>query len=524
MDHLYRLVNWLPDLLRPWNPPPSLPSMSLTPRDGRDNPLMLQFFTWESKHPTLSWWKHLESQVPRLSQMGFSQIWLPPPNKAMRKAGQGYDAYDLWDLGEFQQKGTIATRWGTKEDLQSAVATARLHGIDILIDAVLNHKIGGDGMETFKAVPVDPANRLKDIGPARDIQGWTKFDFPGRGSEHSSFHWDHTHFTGIDWDNKTRCNGVYRILRPHNHGWSHYVDRELGNYDYLLGVDIDHGHPEVRQDLLSWGSWVLDTTGGAGFRLDAIKHIDRRFILDFLMKVRSEPGRTNMFAVAEYWSANVNLILPYIRAFSGHVAFFDVPLHDNFHQASKGGRQYDLRKIFDRTVVKVRPDDAVTFVDNHDMQQIGQSLESWVYSSFKLQAYALILLRSHGHPCVFYGDLYPNEECYDEEIAQNLQALIEVRKRFAYGPMEDYFATANCIGFVRSGDDLHPGCVVLVSNDDERPKNSFQEVRMNVGITNAGCIFRTYLDPPLRTQVSSDGWGTFSCPANGLQVWVKIDG
>lgn len=63
---------------------------------------------------------------------------------------------------------------------------------------------------------------------------------------------------------------------------------------------IDHRHPEVRKDLLAWGAWVLQvcnsasiwpdngslnglqTTGAMGFRLDAIKHMDRRFLLDFV--------------------------------------------------------------------------------------------------------------------------------------------------------------------------------------------------------------------------------------------------
>lgn len=43
-----------------------------------------------------------------------------------------------WDLGEFDQKGTVATRWGTREQLLHAVEAARAHGIDVLIDAVLN--------------------------------------------------------------------------------------------------------------------------------------------------------------------------------------------------------------------------------------------------------------------------------------------------------------------------------------------------------------------------------------------------
>jgi hypothetical protein len=43
-----------------------------------------------------------------------------------------------WDLGEFEQKGSIETRWGTREELLVACNVAKQHGIDILIDAVLN--------------------------------------------------------------------------------------------------------------------------------------------------------------------------------------------------------------------------------------------------------------------------------------------------------------------------------------------------------------------------------------------------
>lgn len=55
-----------------------------------------------------------------------------------------------------------------------------------------------------------------------------------------------------------------------------------------------------------------------GFRLDAIKHMDRRFLLAFVSRstlltfkahivsqlktARQVQGRENMFAVAEYWS------------------------------------------------------------------------------------------------------------------------------------------------------------------------------------------------------------------------------
>ncbi len=47
-------------------------------------------------------------------------------------------------------------------------------------------------------------------------------------------------------------------------------------------------------------------------------------------------------------------------------SFFDVPLHQNLHNASKDDN-YDLRKILNRTILNKRPEDAVTFVDNHEL-------------------------------------------------------------------------------------------------------------------------------------------------------------
>ena len=47
-----------------------------------------------------------------------------------------------------------------------------------------------------------------------------------------------TFLIGVDWDHRTRTNGVYRIAGPTHQGWSKFVDKELGNYDYLLGIDV----------------------------------------------------------------------------------------------------------------------------------------------------------------------------------------------------------------------------------------------------------------------------------------------
>ena len=66
-----------------------------------------------------------------------------------------------------------------------------------------------------------------------------------------------------------------------------------------------------------------------------------------------------------------------------------------------------------------------------------------VAASFKLAAYALILLRKDGHPCIFYGDMYglrTNRASSTVPACDGkLPILAQARKLYAYGEQEDYF-------------------------------------------------------------------------------------
>lgn len=75
--------------------------------------------------------------------------------------GNGYDIYDLYDLGEFDQKGAVPTKWGTKRELEDLMCQAQNLGIGVIWDAVLNHKAGADYPEPFQAVKVDPKRETR---------------------------------------------------------------------------------------------------------------------------------------------------------------------------------------------------------------------------------------------------------------------------------------------------------------------------------------------------------------------------
>lgn len=99
---------------------------------------------------------------------------------------------------------------------------------------------------------------------------------------------------------------------------------------------------------------------------------------------------------------------------------------------------------------KARPEHAVTFVGNHDTQP-GQALYSFIPQWFKPLAYALILLRKDGIPCVFYGDFYgiPHDKI---PPVTGLKKFLKLRECYAYGEQTDYFDDPSLVGFTRTGD------------------------------------------------------------------------
>ena len=106
------------------------------------NGTLIQFFHWYTPADG-SLWNHLKDQADYLASLGITAVWLPPAHKGVDgPKASGYDSYDLYDLGEFKQQGSVRTKYGTKEELVNAVKTAKEKGLQIYVDIVVNH-MGG---------------------------------------------------------------------------------------------------------------------------------------------------------------------------------------------------------------------------------------------------------------------------------------------------------------------------------------------------------------------------------------------
>ncbi len=477
----------------------------------KENRTLMQYFEWYLK-PENKLWKKAEINAKYLNAIGITDIWLPPAYKAAGgKYDAGYAVYDLYDLGEFDQKGSIETKYGTKDEYLHAIEELHKNNIKVYADIVLNHKIGADEAETVYASQEENNNRNIDTTLPKKIEAWTIYNFPGRNNKYSDFKWNYEHFNGTDWDESGRKNGIFRFSGKH---WDKNVDKENGNYDYLMGADIDFNNPEVVEELKKWGKWYLNFTGVDAFRLDAIKHIKSGFMADWVRCMREEK---EIDCVGEYWSKDLNSLKNYITMTNSTIPLFDVPLHYNLFQASVSNGNYNMAKILDNTLVKEMPSLAVTFVDNHDTEP-GQALYSFVQDWFKPLAYSIILLRKQGLPCIFYGDYYgiPSQNVFP--MNERLERLIKARKYFAYGEQIDYLDGFNIIAWVRTGDEEHidSGLVTIMSDGPGGGKT------INVGKRLANTVFYDYTGNVKESvYVDSEGNGIFYCNGGSVSVWVK---
>jgi glycosidase len=477
-----------------------------------ENQTLMQFFEWyvpaDGNH-----WNRLASEADALREVGINGIWLPPAYKAVTGSDVGYGVYDWYDLGEFDQKGTVRTKYGTKWELKSAIAKLKTNQMKVYADVVMNHKAGADGNETANAIEVDRKNRTIERSGAYPITSYTRFWFPGRGSTYSSFQWNHTHFNGVDYDDNQKAHKLFKFQGK---SWDVEVDQELGNYDYLMFADLDFDNQDVVNEMTNWGTWFVNELDLDGFRLDAVKHIKFDFMKNWLTQVRKSTGKP-LFSFGEYWSGKTPLLLNYLTKVNDTMSIFDVDLHHRFQNASNGNGNYDLRDLLADTITDLKPKNSITFVDNHDTQP-GQALQSWVAEWFKPQSYAVILTRQEGVPCVFYGDYYGIRNNNIAPLRDKLNPIIKARKDFAYGVQHDYFDDGDVVGWTREGvaDRGRSGLATVISDGVEGSKKMF------VGKQNAGEVWHDMTNNHAQqVRIGADGWATFPVKSRSLSIYVQ---
>jgi len=278
-------------------------------------------------------WAEITARLPELAAAGYTALWLPPPTKgAEGVADVGFSVFDRFDLGEYDQRGAVRTKYGTREEARRMVDEAHRFGIKVYFDIVMNHnanpaKIENAGV-SLAPVPIDgfPGTVPLDyhVFPARDAGNG---NFTVRNPPFYSF----SEYT-LGPDTGNRENIVASTPMPAGvtiGNYTHLVrapsidfsraDRNqelhyslLGLIDFGLEQDVTPTGPgprdgfnlvtdialprvirnadrpdtypnstpvpeDIREYFMRWIQWFGDVTDADGLRLDAIKHVPKQF-------------------------------------------------------------------------------------------------------------------------------------------------------------------------------------------------------------------------------------------------------
>jgi alpha-amylase len=436
-----------------------------------DAGVLMQGFYWDLPSPAAGggsvpwWWDKLGSEANEMRRAGITAVWLPCPLKgASGGYSMGYDPYDDYDIGSKNQKGTIPTRFGTREQLQRSIAMMRANGLDVYLDTVLNHRNGDPGNFSFQYV---------------DAYG----NWPGGRYPKSSL--DFTPAVANDpdvFDNPEVSFGPNVAV---------YNGGGIGNPGYN------------NTQLKAAGDWLVKALDVQGFRFDYAKGVSPSFVGSYL----STGATANKFAVAEIWDGNISLIQSWIAQTGNKSSAFDFPLRFLLKDMCDGGGFFDMRRLDGAGLKAVNPLGAVTFVENHDTDH-----NSGPIINNKLLAYAHILT-SEGYPCVFYKDW----NVYG--LKAGINNLVWIHEKIAVGSTTQRWKDDDVFAYTRNG-----GSKLLVGLNDNGVSSRTVTVQTDFG---ANVSLHDYTGHSPDVWTNSSGQATITIPANvngGGYVCYSVQG
>ena len=441
-------------------------------------PALMQAFHWDcprEDQQEFQWWNFVRTKVAGLAELGFEALWLPPAHKAANIAGpsMGYDPYDYYDLGEFDQKGSLKTWFGSKQELLDLIQTAHEHGMSVIADMVINHNSGADATET---------------NPITGETRWTLFN--ARSGKFPR-NWECFHPNPYEsWDEST-----------------------FGDMP-----DLSHRNPYVFGEILKLARWLVEEIGFDGFRYDFVKGygaITVTAIQEYRYVRAGKPFQP--YGVAEHWdSAAAIEQWVNVTNFSNMnpVDAFDFPLREML-KALCDQYGFSLHRLTTwETLLQKQPHTTVTFVENHDLRDAGRPI-----SNDKMLAYSYIMTHQ-GFPCVYWKDYY-NHGLAAENTPHGLAALAQAHRDFAGGEAQVLWVADDLYIMQRGGHGEQRGLIYVLNNRGDRWNGNWVTTQwQNVEFTPVAWWSKTALHRPENQRAHADGRAQFWAPPRGYAVYA----
>jgi galactose oxidase len=363
------------------------------------------------------WWDHLAKQANELRQAGFTAVWLPPVLKTSegdKPGSDGYGPFDDYDIGSKNQKGSHATRFGTREQLQRCVAVMRANGLDVYLDMVEHQRVGDTTPFVFRYLGADGT---PDVGR-----------FP-----------------------KNLLNFVPNVPRDPALGGPPRDDFPFGRELAPINAKPPHF---VFDNLIAAGDWLTRSLDVQGYRVDDVKGLSTEFLFPFLTS-KSMNGK---FAVGEFFDGSRVLVNGWIfnpNGMKGRPSAFDFPLKFVLNAMCNTPGGFNMADLDHVGLAGISPMNSVTFVENHDTDL---TIEGKIIIN-KILGYAYILT-SEGYPCVYYRDYSTDKNCFG--LKPLIDNLIWIHEKLASGPTQQRWKDFNVFAYERLG---APNLLAGLNND-----------------------------------------------------------
>jgi alpha-amylase len=445
--------------------------------------VMMQAFYWDCparEGREGAWWGRVERELPALRAAGITALWLPPACKGMNATGMGYDPYDYYDLGEFDQKGAVETWFGSRAALESLIGAAHSLQMQVYADLVLNHCSGADAEE---------------LNPISGEMGWTRFQPASRRFPRN---WNSFHPSEYEsWD-----------------------DQSFGAFP-----DLCHRNPQVFLEVMAYVKWLVEEIGYDGFRYDFVKGFGYAghgaWLITAIQEYRYRRQGAQYykpFGVLEYWEEeDVSAIERYLDGANywsdNEVTAFDFPLRRQL--ARLCDERASLRELAQAaTLVAAQAAHTVTFVENHDISRERPIVHD------KMLAYAYILTHE-GYPCIFWEDYY-NYGLGRPGHPAGIEALALAHERYATGATDLLYADDTLYLMQRRGVADQDGLVFALNAAGD----AWRGATVQTAFANARLrpiAFGSDLDAGIPMEKLSDDGGRadFWAPPRGYAVYAR---
>lgn len=307
--------------------------------DGSGHDVGVQLFQW-------TWDAVAAECTDVLGPAGYAWVLVSPP--------QEHILGEQWWTSYQPVSYLLESRLGSREQLASMVETCHDAGVDVRVDAVVNHMTGQDA--------------------------------PGTGWAGSSY--EHYRYPGIwEEDDFHHCG-----LTPSD-DIALYGDRaQVQTCELLNLADLDTGATRVRERLTAYLEDLVGL-GVDGFRIDAAKHMATQDVAAIL-----EP-LDDVAVMQEVIRGTAEPITPDEYVANGQVYEFTYGKEMAGVVAGSPGLALELGQASARYLPS---DDAVVFVENHDTERNGSTL-SYQDGTDDALATVLMLAGDYGTPQVYSG-------------------------------------------------------------------------------------------------------------------------